>query len=98
MNEIKSRVVDERTTDVPSYNIFSHVNSKLGRLHTKAPLTLSIYELTVPTQPIFDVPKEPDKCKCCETGPTVFRPYPRRLASVTVCRCHYKGSTFFSVI
>ena len=39
-----------------------------------------------------------DKCKCCETEPTVFRPYPRRLESRTVCRCDYKGSTFFSVI
>ena len=28
-------------------------------------------------------------------GPTVFRPYPRRLEGVTVCGCHYKGSTFF---
>ena len=46
----------------------------------------------------FYVPQEPDKCKCCETGPTVFRPYPRRLESPTVCRCHCKGSTFFSVI
>ena len=27
-----------------------------------------------------------------------FRPYPRRLESLTVYRCHYKGSTFFSVI
>ena len=36
--------------------------------------------------------------KDCETGPTVFRPYPRRLESLTTCRCHYKGSTFFSVI
>ena len=43
-------------------------------------------------------PQEPDKCKCCETGPTVFCPYPRRLESQTVYRCHYKGSTFFSVI
>ena len=30
--------------------------------------------------------------------PMVFRPYPRRLESLTICRCHYKGSTFFSVI
>ena len=29
---------------------------------------------------------------------TVFRPYPRRLESLTVCRCHCKGSTFSSVI
>ena len=27
-----------------------------------------------------------------------FRPYPRSLESLTVCRCHYTGSTFFSVI
>ena len=28
----------------------------------------------------------------------VFRPYPRRLESLTICRCHDKGNTFFSVI
>ena len=27
----------------------------------------------------FYVPQEPDKWKCYETGPTGFRPYPRRL-------------------
>ena len=36
--------------------------------------------------------------KCCETGPTVYRPYPRRLESLTIYRCYYKGSTFSSVI
>ena len=36
--------------------------------------------------------------KGCETGPPVYRPYPRRLESLTICRCNYKGSTFSSVI
>mgnify|MGYP000751364858 CR=1 FL=1 len=25
----------------------------------------------------------------CETGPTVYRTYPRRLESLAICRCHY---------
>ena len=36
--------------------------------------------------------------KACETGPRVYHTYPRRLASLMVCRCLYKGSTFSSVI
>ena len=30
--------------------------------------------------------------------PTAFHPYQRRLESLTICRCHHKRSTFFSVI
>ena len=26
-----------------------------------------------------------------ETGPTVFRPHPRGLESLTICSCNYKG-------
>ena len=43
-------------------------------------------------------PTRTNQWKCFETGPTVFRLYPRRLESLTIYRCHYKGSTFFSVI
>ena len=43
-------------------------------------------------------PTRTNQWKCCETGPTVLRPYPRRLESLTICRSHYKGSTFSSVI
>jgi len=47
----------------------------------------------------FNVPHELINMKgICETGPTVFNPYPRRFESLTICWCNYKGSTFYSVI
>ena len=36
--------------------------------------------------------------KGCETGPPAYSSYPRRLESLTICWCNYKGSTFYSVI
>ena len=36
------------------------------------------------------VPLRPTELMCngCETGPTVYRHYAKRLQSLTVCRCH----------
>ena len=36
----------------------------------------------------FYVPQESEQRKSCETGPTVWRPYPRRLECLIICRCH----------
>ena len=42
----------------------------------------------------FNVPQNYQHSRSCETGPPVYRPYPRRLESLTICRWNYKGSTF----
>ena len=40
----------------------------------------------------FNVPQIYYMARACETGPTVYRPYPRRLESQTVCRCYTKAA------
>ena len=36
--------------------------------------------------------------KACVAGSTVYRPFPRKSESLTVCRCYYESSTFSSVM
>ena len=42
----------------------------------------------------FNVPQNYQHSRNCETGPPAYRPYPRTLESLTICRWNYKGSTF----
>ena len=42
----------------------------------------------------FSVPQNYKHSRNCETGPAAYRPYPRRLESLTIFRWNYKGSTF----
>ena len=42
----------------------------------------------------FNVPQNYKHSRNSETGPPAYRPYPRRLESLTICRWNYKGSTF----
>ena len=46
----------------------------------------------------FNIPYYLISNKGYETGPPIYSPYPRRLESLTICGCNYKGSTFSSVI
>ena len=58
-----------------------------GWPHHRGSASPTLFELW---RGFFYVPQEPDKWNCCEIGPTVFRPYWRRLENLTICRCHYK--------
>ena len=40
----------------------------------------------------FYFPQKPGLWKSYDREPTSFRPYPRRLECLTICRCHNKGS------
>ena len=89
--------------------VVSALNSEKTRLTGRRPvhnnnnntfiyIALFLFLTNSALQDIYNLTSHRIINKGCETGPPVYRPYPRRLESLTICRCNYKGSTFSSVI
>ena len=48
------------------------------------PMQIHCFRLLLKQCGFFYVPQKSEQWKNCETGPTVFRPYPRRLERLTI--------------
>ena len=84
-------------------------NSELVRQHTKPPLAATISPFMSPWREwcvkvvhsgvgSFKSHKNQISERAVRRDLRFFRPYPRRLDSLNVCGCHYRGSTFFWII
>ena len=77
---------------------YPYVKHQPRRNNTKESATITHYSFQIVCG-FFNVPHWTYKHgRYCEAGPTIYSPYPRRLESLTICWCNYKGSTFYSVI
>ena len=78
--------------------LFYNNNNNNNNNNTFIYIALFLFLTNSALQDIYNLTSHRIINKGCETGPPVYRPYPRRLESLTICRCNYKGSTFSSVI
>ena len=72
-----------------------HQPVKQGQTTTPGTLCPTLYDKCVGS---LTSPADHITLKMQETGPTIYRPNPRRLEHLTICRYHCKGSMFSSVI
>ena len=78
------------------YQPFHYHPARERLYHATGATTLNLYEEQCR---FFHVPKNQYRdAVSCETGPTVFRFYTRRLEFLTISRCQNKGSKFSSVV
>ena len=80
-----------------SYSKVPHLTHPPIRIRKTATAPGSPYSFRI-VRGFFYVPQNYQHSRNFETGPPTYRPYPRRLESLTICRWYYKGSTFSSVI
>ena len=80
-----------------SYSKVPHLTHPPIRIRKTATAPGSPYSLRI-VRGFFYVPQNYQHSRNCETGPPTYRPYPRRLESLTICRWNYKGSTNFFLL
>jgi len=71
-----------------------HQPMKQGQTTTPGISSLTLFDKCVGS---LTSPANHTTLKMQEMGPTVYSPYPRRPECLTICRSHYKGSTFSRV-
>ena len=94
--DLQLRRREGQKTTSRSYSKVPHLTHLLIRIRKTATAPGTSYSFRI-VRGFFYVPQNYRHLRNCETGAPAYRPYPRKLESLTICRWNYKESTFSPV-